>query len=253
MRDAWPARRRERGREQRDFFSWQSHNYGEQTQQFARVQMRLLDPLLRPGGTMVDVGCANGHLLKAAAHRGVRVIGVDLSRPMLLEAQRRVPAGSFLQARALNLPIRSAFSDIVTSFATLLFEQDAMGALQELRRISRPGGYVLLDLASSLNPYARSQHQYYLTRGHPGISTFSREDIETFLRDAGLELQTLVPLGICDSGRHLHGYSLLSWLNRATHRPLVALGGRDLDEWVNSRGPLQRFATRWVVVTRRPR
>ncbi|MEW5926057.1 MAG: methyltransferase domain-containing protein [Gemmatimonadota bacterium] len=48
---------------------------------------------LRPGDTVVDMGCGTGlnlHLLRAAVGPGGRVVGVDLTDAMLERARRRI-------------------------------------------------------------------------------------------------------------------------------------------------------------------
>ena len=61
---------------------------------------------LKPGDTVLDVGCGSGRPLAAALlEGGFRVTGVDSSARLIAHAARDLPAGEFLQAdmRALDL------------------------------------------------------------------------------------------------------------------------------------------------------
>lgn len=85
-----------------------------------------------------DVGCGTG--MSSRALRGIadRVIGLDVSGPMV-RAAAPAPDVSFLQAAAERLPLQSQAIDVVASAAAFhWFGQGAM--LAEVRRVLRPGG-----------------------------------------------------------------------------------------------------------------
>jgi SAM-dependent methyltransferase len=102
----------------------------------------------RGAETVADVGCGNGAYLAELARRGHagRVVGVDLSVGMLAAARRRAPAAGLLAGDAAALPLRDHAADVTLSAHMLYHVPDARAAVRELRRITRPGGTVLVLL-----------------------------------------------------------------------------------------------------------
>lgn len=105
-----------------------------------------------PSDTVVDVGCGNGIYLAELARRGLgaRVLGLDLSYGMLTAARDRLPAASrrpqLAGADAVVLPVRDAVADMTLSMHMLYHVPEPARALRELRRVTRPGGRVVIGL-----------------------------------------------------------------------------------------------------------
>lgn len=104
----------------------------------------------RPGERVLDVGCGPGLLVeRIAASVGERgeVRGVDLSATMIALARARC-AGSdwvgFDPADATALPFEAGRFDAVVCTQVLEYVPDVGRALDELRRVLRPGGRALL-------------------------------------------------------------------------------------------------------------
>jgi len=103
---------------------------------------------LRPGQQVLDVATGTGTAaLEAAAAVGVggEVVGLDLSAPMLAQARVRaggLPGVQFLEGDAMRLPFPDERFDVVLCASALFFMPDLVAALQEWRRVLRPGGRV---------------------------------------------------------------------------------------------------------------
>ena len=100
---------------------------------------------LKPGDSILDVGCGKGFLLYEFTQvlPGVRVAGIDISQYAVENAKEEVR--SFLKvgtASALPYPDRSF--DLVVSVTTLhnLYHYDLWKAIQEIERVSRAGKYI---------------------------------------------------------------------------------------------------------------
>jgi SAM-dependent methyltransferase len=103
---------------------------------------------LRGDETVADVGCGNGgYLVELArrAHAG-RVLGVDLSAGMLEAARRHAPAAWLTAGDAAVLPLRDRAADLTLAAHMLYHVPDPRAAVRELRRVTRPGGTVLVVL-----------------------------------------------------------------------------------------------------------
>lgn len=98
--------------------------------------------------TVADIGCGNGVYLAELARRGHdgRTIGVDLSAGMLQAARASADAAGLLAGDAAALPLADGVADITLAPHMLYHVPDRLAAVRELRRITRPGGQVLVVL-----------------------------------------------------------------------------------------------------------
>lgn len=93
-------------------------------------------------GTVLDSGCGEGYYTAgvcAALHEsglGTRVAGVDLSRSALKKAARRTKEAEFAVASVYHLPVTDHSVDLLLNCFSPL-------ALEEFRRVLRPGGTYL--------------------------------------------------------------------------------------------------------------
>jgi SAM-dependent methyltransferase len=70
-------------------------------------------------------------------------VGVDLSAGMVEQARAHQPGVEFMQASADALPFADATFDVVTARHMLYHVPDVASALQEFRRVLKPGGRFL--------------------------------------------------------------------------------------------------------------
>ena len=98
-------------------------------------------------GEILDVASGTaGVALQLAERTGARVVGVDLTEPMLREGQRRVTAAgrrdriALAAGRAERLPLPDASVDALTFTYLLRYVRDPQATLAELARVLKPGG-----------------------------------------------------------------------------------------------------------------
>lgn len=103
----------------------------------------------RENGRVLDVGVGTGLELPMFS-RGTRLVGVDLSEPMLKRAQDRV-AGEGLgnveglvKMDAMNLAFPDASFDCVVAPYVLTVVPDPQATLDELARVVKKGGEIVL-------------------------------------------------------------------------------------------------------------
>jgi len=103
---------------------------------------------LRGDETVIDVGCGNGAYLDALARHGHAgpVLGVDLSAGMLRAAGSRAPQARLAAGDAAALPVRDQAGDLTLAMHMLYHVPGPRAAVRELRRVTRPGGRVLVVL-----------------------------------------------------------------------------------------------------------
>lgn len=103
----------------------------------------------RPGERVVDIGCGSGtttlELARLVAPGG-RVLGVDVSGPMLTRAAERLTPGlpvEFVQADATAYAFAPASFDLLFSRFGVMFFAEPARSFANLRRALRPGGRLL--------------------------------------------------------------------------------------------------------------
>ncbi len=107
-----------------------------------------LEPHLRPGRSLLDVGCGPGTITAELAHRLApgRVVGLDAAEDAITAAARHAAesgvAVELVQGDAMALPFADAAFDIVHTHQTLQHVADPVGMLREMARVAAPGGLV---------------------------------------------------------------------------------------------------------------
>ncbi len=96
---------------------------------------------------VLEVGCGTGLILSRLAPIASHVTGADLSAGMLAMARNR--GLSVVQANALSLPFPDNSFDVAVSFKVLAHIEDIRGAVGEMCRVVRPGGFVAAEFYNS--------------------------------------------------------------------------------------------------------
>ncbi|KZC39818.1 MULTISPECIES: class I SAM-dependent methyltransferase [Rhodanobacter] len=116
-----------------------------------RAMLALMPASLR-GQAVLDVGCGSGRYMLHALRRGVaRVTGVDLSPHMLKRADTELAAlhagvpVALVQGSVAALPLPDAQADFTVCGLVVGHLDNLEPALAELRRVTRPGGTLLLS------------------------------------------------------------------------------------------------------------
>ena len=108
-----------------------------------RVVPDLLDAAeVGPGSRVVDLGSGPGHTAAAAAERGARVVGLDVTPEMVAIARSRHPDLTFEVGDAQELPFPDASRDAVVGNFVILHLGDPERAAAEAARVLAPGGRV---------------------------------------------------------------------------------------------------------------
>lgn len=126
-------------------------------------QARMLAAALGPattGGpkTVLDVGCGDGTAAATAAPflAGHRIVGVDWSQDALRRARARLPYPVRGELTDGGLPFASAVADAVLFSEVVEHLVDPDAALDEIRRVLRPGGHLMLSTPNLAAWYNRA-------------------------------------------------------------------------------------------------
>jgi SAM-dependent methyltransferase len=107
-------------------------------------------PRLRPGMSLLDVGCGPGTITADLARRLApgRVVGIDASASVIDEARSLAggagggPPVAFEVGDLYRLPFEDGAFDVVHAHQVLQHVASPLAALAEMRRVCRPGGMV---------------------------------------------------------------------------------------------------------------
>jgi SAM-dependent methyltransferase len=104
------------------------------------------------GQVVLDIACGAGYGCALLKESGARcVIGADLAWQAMADSSRSLAPGiQLIQADGTALPLASASVDIVTSFETLEHIPEFARFLQELRRVLKENGLLLLSTPNAL-------------------------------------------------------------------------------------------------------
>ena len=134
-----------------------------QDRAWRRRTVEAVDP--RPGQRILDLAAGTGTSSEPFAVAGATVVPTDLSFGMLEVGKQRRPALSFVAADALRLPYADAAFDGIRNV------EDPAAALRELRRVTRPGGtLVVCEFSTPTWAPFRVAYLNYLVAALPRIA-----------------------------------------------------------------------------------
>jgi len=125
----------------------------------------LLQP--RPGEMILDAGCGTGVFTLDLLGLGACVMGLDISQPMLVRARQKAGKYPFraVAGDMRFLPFGDQSFDKVVSMTALEFIVDGQAAVEDLFRVAKKGGVVVVTTLNSLSPWADRRKQA-ADRGH---------------------------------------------------------------------------------------
>ena len=135
---------------------------------------------------LLDCGCGTGHNLATLLRPYGRAFGFDLTPGGLLHAH----AAGFPLARAdmAAIPFQSARFDLVTSFDVMQYVADDYAVMQEMARVLKPGG-ALVVTAAALD---------VLRGGHAGtwpeVRRYTDARMRAIVENAGMKVHRLTYL-----------------------------------------------------------
>jgi ubiquinone/menaquinone biosynthesis C-methylase UbiE len=126
-------------------------------------EKELIISLLKPqqGEKILDAGCGTGVFTVDILEKGALVFGIDISLPMLSRAGKKLEGYPFFKAvgSMVCLPFADSTFDKVVSITALEFIEDGRKALDELFRVTKRKGCILVATLNSLSSWAAQRRE----------------------------------------------------------------------------------------------
>jgi ubiquinone/menaquinone biosynthesis C-methylase UbiE len=163
--------------------------------------------LKRSPCTLIDVGTGTAQLLvKLAAHNDMkwkRIIGTDVFEDMVTKARKTIAENKLEDQVAIDLadvhqmPYPDASADFIISRSTIHHWADPVKAFREIYRLLSPGGVAIIH-EPRRDPHPKALAAFNAARAAVGVEParmdekFTAGEVKSFLRQAGLERQSIV-------------------------------------------------------------
>ena len=194
---------------------------------------------LKPGMSVLEIGCGTGIFTEMFAATGAKLLAVDISPDLLKKARARgLPSAqvTFKESRFEECDIDGPFDAVIGS--SILHHLEIQPALSKTYKLLKPGGILAFAEPNFLNPQVffmfkfRSLFPYV----SPDENPFLRWKLQTELLRTGFENPNITPF---------------DWLHPNTPKPLIARV--EFIGLIAERIPLLReFAGSLLIRARRP-
>ncbi len=112
---------------------------------------------MKAGDRVLEIGCGTGFFTQLLSATGAEIVAIDLSREMVDRARAKGIARCRFEVRdAHDLGFEGASFDIVYGSSALHHLEPAL-ALEEMRRVLKPGGRLVFGEPNMMNPHIMLQ------------------------------------------------------------------------------------------------
>lgn len=140
---------------------------------------------------VLDFGCGGGWLSKILSSRGLKVVGIDISKSLLLNAKRINPHSDFILGDCTRLPFKEKMFDLITGIA-ILHHLDINKALIACYRVLKDYGCTLFMDPNILNPLMAIGRRIFPSEIHTKDEfPISFENLRKELVSIGFELEAV--------------------------------------------------------------
>lgn len=148
---------------------------GGQVRLWRLATTKAIDP--QPGQLILDLAAGTGTSSQPLLNAGASAVAVDRSIGMLAHGRRRYQQVDFVAGDALALPFADDTFDATTISYGLRNVVDTAAALVEMRRVTKPGGRLVIAEFSTptWRPF-KQVYRWYLGQVMPQLQRFSSND-----------------------------------------------------------------------------
>ena len=104
--------------------------------------------------SVLEIGCSSGYLLGDVQFiDNINYIGSDIVKTPLIRLASKYPKNPFVRCDILNSPFLENSVDIVVALNVLEHIEDDYGAVEQICKILKPGGILIIELPFNQNLY----------------------------------------------------------------------------------------------------
>ncbi|MBN2182216.1 MAG: class I SAM-dependent methyltransferase [Sedimentisphaerales bacterium] len=152
---------------------------------------------INPDSCVLDIGCGGGKAVKeiaSTANKG-KVYGIDYSEDMVQLSKKvndnLIKQGivEIMKGSVSALPFPDNMFDFVTAFESYYFWPDLVNDLKEIKRVLKPGGFILLVHAAYKDE--RFEKRNNKVANLLDIKFHTQEEYKAFLSEAGYKIEKI--------------------------------------------------------------
>ena len=135
------------------------------------LSVKHLIDYVKPGDFVLDLGCGNGRLYQLLEDKSIVYAGFDISRELIEIARqtyKNLPNVEFIIGdMSQGLPFENDFFNLtymIASFHHLPKSEDRIALLQELKRVSKDGAYLIMTNWNLAHPEFQKRYDLNLTQ-----------------------------------------------------------------------------------------
>lgn len=149
-------------------------------------ELLMLKKVVPPNKRGIEIGVGSGRF---AHPLGIKE-GIEPSHEMAKIAKERGIEAHYGYAE--KLPIKDEEYDFVLIAVTICFVADPKKTLQEINRILKPGGEVIVAIVDKNSPIGKEYlNKKEKNKFYRNVTFFSEEEIEGLLNDAGFKIKSI--------------------------------------------------------------
>lgn len=180
---------------EQDIRAWYDRRYadrGVDSMRTADAYPVFLDYLeAKPGKALLDIACGTGYLLLAAARRGLRTWGIDISEEAVKLARQVSPDSTVSVGRGEDLKFPDGQFDYVTCIGSLEHFLDMDRGIAEMKRVSKPDARLCILVPNSDFLYWKVSGQYGTEQQEINEHLLSLAEWRSFFERSGLDIITV--------------------------------------------------------------
>ncbi|MBI3752513.1 MAG: class I SAM-dependent methyltransferase [Deltaproteobacteria bacterium] len=155
-----------------------------------RLEKEAIFALFKPKGIVLDVGCGTGNYSLELAQQGIKVIGIDSSFDMTAFAKMKAETLglhlNFIVGNVEAMPFKNDVFDGALSITILCFASNTEMTVDEIKRVVKPEGDVVLGELNKLSYWAalRRVKALFKKSSYRRASFFSSRKLKRLLEEA---------------------------------------------------------------------
>ncbi len=121
------------------------------------IEKRIFKKFLKKltSNTVLEIGAGTGHWTQFMSENGFYVLGIDVADKLLEKAKsKNIPFATFINGNVHNLPYNTETIENIVSVTTLEFVKNKNKAFDEIYRVLRKGGGLLVGVLNANGSFA---------------------------------------------------------------------------------------------------